>query len=363
MKKPVWILGLSAFCAHAQTQTKLVCTLPKALDEISGLISVKGQFWALNDGQNPDRLYSFDPNGGKILDSTTFSNTSNIDWEALAANDSLVFIGDMGNNNSNRKNLRIYFFPAALLGQKDVQVDTLEFFYPEQTDFQSNPLGIYDCEAMIALKDRIYLLSKSYGDVKCRLYELPIKKGRYPAQLRDSSTLYFWITDAALWNDSLYCSAYMYLGSFTDFFWQGTSIKEGRFQGTGDVEEITFDGADQWESICTPDGQRWFAACEAGNGNPAALYELLDSKAEKRAQLLEKPLIFPNPASNILHVNIIRQLKGSNYCILDSSGKPVLTGELCSRENQLDIGSLSSGNYNLCISKGDIKHSFTFTRI
>jgi hypothetical protein len=185
------------------------------------------------------------------------------------------------------------------------------------------------------------------------LYELPIEKGDHPAQLRDSSGLYFWPTDAILWKDTLHVAAYMYLGSFTEYYWKDVCIKEGKFLGTGDVEELTFSGADQWESICTPDGIHWYAACEGGHGNPAALYELMQPVNSGKGLPGSGIEIFsPNPAGDVINIFLTREYRGCRYCILDSSGKILASGDLKSRENRIDISFLKPGTYSLCAQKG-----------
>ena len=45
---------------------------------------------------------------GTILRTISIANASNIDWEDLAENDTHLFIADIGNNNGNRQDLKIY---------------------------------------------------------------------------------------------------------------------------------------------------------------------------------------------------------------------------------------------------------------
>jgi hypothetical protein len=112
-------------------------------------------------------------------------NATNVDWEDIAADNSFIYIGDFGNNaNGNRTDLRIY-----KIAKKDVSVSdsvdskVINFSYSDQTDF--SPKGSnntnFDCEALIAYGDSLYLFSKDWVDLKTRLYVLPKKPGTYKA--------------------------------------------------------------------------------------------------------------------------------------------------------------------------------------
>lgn len=358
---------LCIFCLSfslALAQSRKICDLPKTLGEISGLINEKGTFWGLNDGGNPAIIYRLDTATGNIIDSTTFVNASNVDWEELASNDSMVFIGDFGNNNGTRQDLKIYYFRKTMLGQKNVVVDTISFFYPNQSTFTSNALTLFDCEAMIATDTALYLLSKSIGDAVCRLYELPPGKGIYAARLVDSLQLNFWVTGASVINSKLYGCGYLYLGSFSNFFWHGNSIMDGKFSGQDSSESMQFSSSTQWESICQI-GSRIFGACEASNGKPAALYEIYHQQTlGSRVKILPKIKIIPNPAEGFINVVGDHTLVGARLCILDSSGKLMYSAIISQPDTEIDILSLKTGNYSLLIMRnGATIGSLKFSKI
>lgn len=71
--------------------------------------------------------------------------------------------------------------------------------------------------------------------------------------------------------------------------------------------------------------------------------------------------IFPVPAKDVLYVNVGHEiLNETNYCILSSDGKVVMSGNFLSAKQQVDIANLSSGIYVLKIqdSGSMVKRAF-----
>lgn len=174
--------------------------LPAGLEESSGLIGVGGAHWTHNDSGDDPVLYRIDPISGLIEQEITLVNASNIDWEDIAQDIAWIYVGDFGNNNGTRTNLRIYriakdSIPAS--GNDTVFADTLNFNYPDQTDFSSRPQNHnFDCEALLAKGDSLYLFSKNWVDFKTRLYRLPKTPGTFTAELIDSFDVQTLITGA-----------------------------------------------------------------------------------------------------------------------------------------------------------------------
>ena len=56
--------------------------------------------------------------------------------------------------------------------------------------------------------------------------------------------------------------------------------------------------------------------------------------------------VYPNPASNILHINNINLL-GEEYKIYDMSGKMIIKG--INNTNEINIENLSTGTYSIKI--------------
>ena len=103
----VFILSLIGFSGFGQQSLRRVASFPADLNEISGIQFIQHSFWAINDGGNPARLYQIDTFGNIVK---TFKiPASNTDWEDICSDgDSMLYIGDFGNNDNNRKDLAIY---------------------------------------------------------------------------------------------------------------------------------------------------------------------------------------------------------------------------------------------------------------
>ena len=105
----LWVITACTACGQ---QLRELCTLPATLAENSGmLVSAPNRIWLHNDGGNPAKLYLIDTIG-TILKEITIQNATNVDWEDMTTDyQGHLYVGDIGNNNNNRQNLRIYKIP------------------------------------------------------------------------------------------------------------------------------------------------------------------------------------------------------------------------------------------------------------
>lgn len=187
----VWIVFL--FQTKAQTfsyETKAV--LPNCLNESSGIVVVNDStFWSHDDSGNSSELFKIDANG-HLLRRIYIKNASNIDWEELRnGNDGYYYIGDFGNNNNDRKNLRILRIPNPETHANDsIDAEFIQFVYPDQTAFPPvDAAKNFDMEAMILLNQSIYLFSKNRTNPYTGytfVYKLPTTPGTYIAAKIDS---------------------------------------------------------------------------------------------------------------------------------------------------------------------------------
>lgn len=183
-----------------------ISDLPSQVAETSGLIRLMNGFWTHNDSGNPSRLYLLDTITYEVVRSVYISNHTNIDWEEITHNGTYIFIGDFGNNNGIRTNLRILRFDLALLLDEDVdtiQTDVINFNYPDQTSFQSSNEHSFDCEAFIFFDDSLHLFTKHWGNGYTKHYTIPANPGNYTAVLKDSLFVDGQITSSHIQGDSL----------------------------------------------------------------------------------------------------------------------------------------------------------------
>lgn len=186
----LFILFYLAFCIlPASAQSKRRVRLPKILNEISGLACTPdGKVWALNDNGNAAVLYQLDANTGEILESKPLP-IPNRDWEDLTTDPKgRLYIGDFGNNNNNRRDLRIYRYDPGT-----GSIDSILFAYPDQGQFppKHQYQWNFDCEAFVWYRDSLHLFSKNRfnGNFYTKHYIVPDKPGTYTAILRDSFLL------------------------------------------------------------------------------------------------------------------------------------------------------------------------------
>lgn len=173
--------------------------------ESSGLLYHDGSLWTINDSGNEPELYELDPSDGTVLKTALITNSTQVDWEALASDGVHFYIGDFGNNLGSRTDLGIYKVPwdpvLESSGDTVVQAELISFSYPDQTDFTpAFQQTEHDCEAMVFYQDSLHVFSKDWANNKTRHYRLPIVPGSYEATLIDSFNVNGVITDAAIRN-------------------------------------------------------------------------------------------------------------------------------------------------------------------
>jgi hypothetical protein len=178
----------------------LIDSLPAIIDETSGLIYYDGALWTHNDSDRKPEIYKFDTITGHILQTVKINNAVNIDWEDIAQDSNYIYIGDFGNNNGYRTDLKIYkILKKDITKGKNISVNAsvINFSFSDQTDFIPNHCNNnFDCEAFFFFQDSLYLFSKNWIDKKTKLYVLPCMQGNYIATLIDSFDVNGLITGA-----------------------------------------------------------------------------------------------------------------------------------------------------------------------
>lgn len=130
-----------------------------ALVEASGVVRSTREtnvFWSQNDSGNDEFIFAYDSTG-KALGGVRIANAKNRDWEAIAIgpcpSGSCLYIGDVGDNLSRRKAVRVYRVPEPLT------TDTVSIA-AERLDFQYAD-GPRDVESMwIGADSGMYFVTK-----------------------------------------------------------------------------------------------------------------------------------------------------------------------------------------------------------
>lgn len=240
---------------------KLIANLAKDIKETSGLAKINDILITHNDRGNTNELFFLDPSDGNVLRTVSLSNVQNIDWEDLAQDDDFLYIGDMGNNDGDRRNLAIYKIQKNKLSVPSVVSATVDevirFNYPEQTSFQKNSNHNFDCEAIIIKENHIYLFTKHRADDNSTLYRIPKVGGDYEAELISTFNTQGMITGADINNQGEIaligldkkdqCFVWLLDNYENDDFFSGTKQKVnlGSYAEVGQMESILFSNGNE----------------------------------------------------------------------------------------------------------------------
>lgn len=158
-----------------------LAALPKALKECSGLIRIDPEHYVgLNDSGDDAVLYRF--TRGREAERIQVLGASNMDWEELCADSSFLFIADTGNNGNTRDELSIYRVPRTGLDTAQrLTAERIRFTYPGRMSRLPSNRHNYDCEAVIALGEYLFLFSKNRLDQSSDVYRIPAQPGTYQA--------------------------------------------------------------------------------------------------------------------------------------------------------------------------------------
>ena len=158
-----------------------------AIKESSGLVASRrheGVFWTVNDSDNPAVLYAITLEGKLIVEYAV--DAKNVDWEDLAIDDGgHVYIADVGNNFGKRAEVQVLRIdepdPRTRNEGRDAPPAPLKvgatwrLTYPNDKPF--------DCEGLVVLDGKGYLISKHRDGDAAQLYRFDLKKTADPVRL------------------------------------------------------------------------------------------------------------------------------------------------------------------------------------
>lgn len=238
---------------------------------IVGSLTTAGLYWMINDSGDEPRVYPVGERG-EAFQSSRYGDTPgvllggaiNVDWEDIAVDGAgRLLIPDFGNNRNDRRDLVIYVVPEpSPLAGRTTYLKRLFFSYPEQTSFPAPKNDFnYDAEALFAVGQDIFVLTKHRSDTATRLYLLRegqsdsvtplLLQGQFPIEGKVTGA------DASPDGLRLIVTTYERLWLF-----ERASLTEPFFEGR--VSVLDFE-ADQVEAVCfsREDGNRLLVADEA----------------------------------------------------------------------------------------------------
>ncbi len=348
--------------------------LDSEVRETSGLVSWDGTLYTHND-DNDRNFYSVDPNSGFSTLALDFSIVPQVDWEELAQDLDYFYLGDFGNNeNGDRQDLRIYKVLKNSLFGGTIQVDTIEFSYPEQTDFSgTGPNNTdFDCESMVIGTDSIYLFTKEWVSQGTALYSLPKTGGQHQAQLLDHFNVSGLITGASAQLDDRLIVLSGYNGQLEPFFLCLYDFTGNDFLGAN-KRVLSYNAQfHQIEAISTTDGITYHVTNESFAQGPVnilpkihtfdfrdyLIHYLDPSQVGIQENEPNSVVVFPNPSTEVISVQGANN--STSYSIWDMKGQLIEKGKLDSKTSHIDIKKLPVGSYTLKLSEGA---TFTFQKI
>ncbi|WP_201979254.1 hypothetical protein [Hymenobacter rubidus] len=234
-----------------------VGSLKGVVPESSGLASAaSGQsYYSFGDDGNSATLYEIS-GVGKLIRTIEVPAT-NTDWESLSRDgQGNYYIGDCGNNESSRRDLKLYKFRP----DSPKQVGTISFSYPDQREFPpKKKQRNFDCEASLWHDGQVWLFTKDRGQSSTsNVYTVPDQPGTYTAKKITSLPIPGEVTDAAIRADG---HRLVLLGRGELFILDGNSWAE-ILKAT--PREIPLTGAGQTEGAVFKDDNTLLISTEQG---------------------------------------------------------------------------------------------------
>lgn len=319
-----------------------IADLPISLKESSGLLYLNNSVISINDSGNDPNLYSVNPITGNILREVNIANTNNVDWEDLAMDESFIYIGDFGNNNGNRTDLKIYKISINdYLLNDTVSSEVIEFSFSDQLDFNQNPFATnHDAEALIAYGDSLYVFTKNWIDSKCNVYSVAKDPGSFVISKIDSFNTngYVSAADFNVDDSTVILSSYDFNSAKLI---ELKNFKKGQFF-SGSITNhqlIPLTGYSiQFEGVCFENSSNYFISSEQFLNDKSALYSFLSPTNNLDEEAFKQPEIFPNPSSGIIY---FQNLNNEKVVIKDLLGNTLRVAT----ENYVDLSALPKGIY------------------
>jgi len=251
--------------------------------ENSGIEYINGSIYTFGDSGNPASIFKIDTVTGNVVQTIHVSNYGNTDWEDITDDATYLYIGDFGNNDGDRTDLKILKIAKAQFANKkdslvNVTAEVINFSYADQTSFEGNDHTNFDCESILSFKDSLYLFTKDRGDLKTRVYRLPKTPGSYTINPYTNFNVNGKITGADYnpFTNNVVLIGYMG-GSKNSFVWLLSDFKGANFfsGNTRRLELGNISTAWQTEGVafCKEKGsQRIFISCETKSDILAGIY-------------------------------------------------------------------------------------------
>ncbi|MFN8416594.1 MAG: hypothetical protein U0U66_09695 [Cytophagaceae bacterium] len=154
-----------------KSSIKKTAQIDARINESSGLVydSIRKTFYTINDSGGDPVVFEIDTNG-TYVNEYRIPGATNKDWEEIQwdATSTTFWIGDIGNNRNQRKNLRFYSY-----NMSDSLVNKYAYRYTDQTEFPPVRLN-YDAEAFVKIDSTVLMFSKNRTTDPSKVYQYSI---------------------------------------------------------------------------------------------------------------------------------------------------------------------------------------------
>lgn len=352
MKKVITVTTfiLSTFNVISQiANVEVKFDLPITLSESSGAIFFNDKLITHNDSGNDNKLYELDTISGLVTRTVTINNANNIDWEDLAQDETSIYIGDIGNNNGDRSDLKIYKLNKSdYLSSINVTAEIINFNYSDQVVFTPNPNNTeWDAEALVSIDtNNLILFTKNWVNDRTKAYSIPKDSGTYTVSPLPTTLTSGGLITGATYNlstEKVYLIGYNSI--LQPFIWVCENFTNNDvFSGTNSQTLLTSLGFEQAEAITYIEDNRYFVTSESFNISTISDNGKLVSFTTNDNVLSIKELstnvdsLYPNPVKDVLNIN---SLEFTSIEIYDTRSVIVYQGH----NKKINISELDTGVY------------------
>lgn len=322
-----------------------------SVPESSGLVYTGGKLYTHADSGNSSEIYSIDPESGIVVQTLVIDNFPNVDWEDITADQDYIYIGDFGNNNGTRTDLKALKISKNQIGSQQIvhlQAEAISFSYRDQKSFAPDSQTNFDCESLISVGDSLYLFTKDRGDFKTRLYSLSKNPGNYQISPIASLNVGGQICGADYEPGTNQIALIGYGGSkLNSFIYRLTNFSETQFFAGQKEKIIVGNNFTQWqtEGICFFDSSHLFISCESTPDVSASLY-LTDLNQIITTPISEIPSniveCFPNPAADYLEIFSDKNI--SSIALCDNYGRAIYYSSAKGNQFRLNLVGIGLKN-------------------
>jgi hypothetical protein len=251
--------------------------------ESSGVVFSDGFIYTHNDSGNSSVFFKVNPANGALVQTMKVTNFSNVDWEDITADDDFIYIGDFGNNDGIRKDLKVLKISKSQFKNKTdavvyVTAEAIPFSYTEQTSFIATSTHNFDCETLVSKGDFLYLFTKDRGDNATRVYKLSKTPGEYALTAIGSYNVNGLVTggDYNAQTNEVVLIGYSASGHKNSFVYLLSNFTDDSFFSGKVVEKTIGNSTNDWQTegitFGSTDGKKLFLSCETTAFTKSELY-------------------------------------------------------------------------------------------